>query len=141
MRAEDAEALLHTSHFGILAMGRDGDAYAVPLYFAYDGEHVWFHCHPGLKDKYLDHAKEVCLVVTHVGSPNVWESVQVFGKAEKATLSNDLDAAKAALARVPLPPAHGNYPKGLPIRTGEEIYHVKLTPSHIEGMQSAFKSE
>ena len=138
MDDEECRALLSTSKLGVLALSDQGRAYAIPLYYAFDGEDLWFHCHPGLKDEYLEKSNEVCLVVIHVGSANIWESVQVFGTAAKVTLNTDVDTARAALAKVPFPPAEGNYPRGLPVRSEQDVYYVKLKPRHIEGKKSAF---
>lgn len=139
MTEEEARSNLEASRLGVLSLADGGRAYAVPLFYGFDGEAVWFHCHPGLKDRYEDATEEACLTVMHVESENVWESVHVFGPVERCTLNTDIEAAKSALFTVPPPPAPGNYPHGLPKRDDRGIYYVKLTPARIEGVQSSFK--
>ncbi len=139
MSAAECRDILSASRLGVLALSHAGKAYAIPLYFAYDGDHVWFQCHPGLKDEYMESTDEACLVVTHSGAADIWESVQVFGPTEKASLSNDVESAKAALFKVPFPPAEGNFPKGRPVRTDDRMYYLKLTPSHVEGKKSTWR--
>ena len=140
MSRADCETMLGSSRLGTLALAEDSKAYAIPLFFSFDGDMVWFQTHPGLKDEYLEATRDACLVVSHMGSENLWESVHVFGKVEKVTLTDDLEAARAALMDVPLPPASGNYPKGKPVRTDRNMYYLKLKPTHIEGKKSAWKS-
>lgn len=136
---DEAKAILAASRLGVLAFAEGGQSYAVPLYFAHDGTDVYFHCHPGLKDEFLARTEEACLVVMHVESENVWESVQVFGALEKLTLSDDIRAAKNALFAVPFPPAAGSFPGGTPIRTGEAVYYLRLRPTRIAGKASTYK--
>ena len=141
MQALDDKAavdILSASRIGVLSLARDGGAYAIPLFYSYDGDHVWFHCHPGVKDEWIDATDEACLVVSHIESADIWESVQVFGSLEKATLSTDIDAAKSALFQVPFPPADGSMPSGRPVRSDQAVYYLKLTPSHVEGKSSTF---
>lgn len=38
MSDEEVDRRLHEEHHGVLALARDGDAYAVPMSFHYDGE-------------------------------------------------------------------------------------------------------
>lgn len=141
MNVDACRELLQASKFGDLALCHEGKAYVIPLYFGYDGEHVYFQCHPGVKDEYVNGTKEACLVAKHVESQNIWESVHVFGPVERVTLTDELAAAESALFTVPYPPAKGNYPKGTPVRTGQSMYYLKLKPERIHGKQSAFKAK
>lgn len=139
LSSDAAKDILSASHLGVLALAHDDGAYAIPLFFGYDGDALWFHCHPGVKDEWIESTKEACLVVTHIETQDIWESVQVFGAVEKASLSTDIEAAKSALYRMPFPPAEGNLPSGAPTRSDQAVYYLKLTPSHIEGKASTFK--
>ncbi len=139
MDLDEARDMLRASRFGVLALSQGGRSYALPLFFGYDGDHVYFHCHPGKKDAFIQSTREACLSVVHVESPNVWESVIVFGSIEKVTLNNELHAAKSALLRVPFPPLLGTFPGGTPIRSDQEVYHLKLTPRLIVGKKSTIR--
>ncbi len=136
---EDVQAILEASRLGVLAMSDGPDAYAIPLFYGYDGEAVYFHCHPGMKDEYFDATGHACLVVIHLESDDIWESVQVFGSIEKLTLSQDLEAAKSALFKVPFPPAEGHFPHGKPVRTEHNVYYARLTPDRYAGKASSPK--
>lgn len=139
MTPDACDDLLKASGFGDLALCHDSKAYVIPLYFGYDGKDVYFQCHPGLKDEYIDGTEEACLVVKHVESADIWESVHVFGSIERVTLSDDLAADDDALFKAPFPPTKGHYPQGRPIRTQQTMYYLKLTPSHVHGRQSAYQ--
>lgn len=138
MSVDKAKEVLATSRLGVLAYAEGGLSYAVPLYFGFDGDDVYFHCHPGLKDEFMSRTEEACLVVLHVESENVWESVQVFGPVEKLTLSDDLQTAKSALYSVPFPPAAGSFPGGTPRRMQEGVYYARLRPARIAGKYSTY---
>lgn len=134
----DARALLAASHLGVLCLADGGRSYAVPLYYSFDGDAAYFQCHPGVKDQFMAATREACLVVHHVESKHIWESVQAFGPVERLTLSDDLDAARSALAGTPYPPLAGNYPGGLPRRSEARMYHLRLRPTRISGKASTF---
>lgn len=139
MEAAETLQTLEASHLGILALSNEGESYAIPLYFGFDGQDVFFQCHPGLKDEYVDATDRACLVVSHVAGPNIWESIQVFGPVERMYINSDVDKAKHALFHVPFPPAEGNYPKGLPVRSENHVYYLRLRPVIIEGKKSSIK--
>ncbi len=139
MPHEDALEILRRSRMGVLSLADGGRAYAVPLFYGFDGERAWFQCHPGLKDRYENETQEACLTVVHMESENIWESVQAFGPVERCTLNTDIEAAQAALYQVPFPPRSGNYPGGLPKRDDRGIYFLKLDPTRVEGVRSAFQ--
>lgn len=136
---DQAKEILKASRLGVLALAHDDASYAIPLYYAYDGEAVYFHCHPGVKDEWIEADKRACLVVIHVESENVWESVQVFGPVEKLSLSSDIQKAKNALYHVPFPPAEGHGPSGKPVRTDQDLYYIRLSPDEVHGKGSTFK--
>lgn len=130
--------ILKESRLGVLSLAHDDESYAIPLFYGYDGEAVYFHCHPGVKDEWIEADKRACLVVVHMESENIWESVQVFGPVEKLSLSSDIDKAKNALYKVPFPPAEGQTPSGKPVRTDQEVYYLRLTPDEVTGKGSTY---
>ncbi len=139
LSSDAAKEILSASRMGILSLAHENDSYAIPLFYGYDGEDVYFHCHPGVKDEWIEHDRRACLVVVHMESENVWESVQVFGPLEKLSLNSDIDAAKSALYQIPFPPAEGHGPSGKPIRSDQEVYYVRLRPTEITGKGSTWK--
>ncbi len=111
----------------------------MPLFFSFDGDAVYFQCHPGEKDDYLDSTEEACLTVVHMATDDVWESALVFGPVERLTLTDELEAARAALMAVPFPPLHGYLPHGTPKRSDRQVYYLRLQPTRMTGMASTFK--
>ncbi len=134
-----AREILNASRLGVLALNADKLSYAIPLFFGTQDDAVYFHCHPGLKDMWIDSTEEACLVVLHVESEDIWESVQVFGPLDRLSLNTDIQAAKNALYKVPFPPAEGNLPKGRPLRTEKDVYYLRLRIARIEGKGSTFE--
>lgn len=132
------QEILRASNLGVLALAKNGDSYAIPLYFGYDGD-LYSHCHPGKKDEYISTTSEATFLVTHVATENIWESVQVFGALQVLTLSDDIERAKSALFQLPFPPAEGNFPRGLPVRSEQQVYYLRLRPTRIVGVQSSFQ--
>jgi len=137
MSGDEAQELLSASMVGHLALARGGEAYAIPLFYAFDGERLYFHSHPGLKDEYLDGTKEACFVVTLFEGPDTWRSVQVFGRIEKATLSDDALAALDALQKVPFPPEFGVDEAGRPKRSHHRMYIWMLAAERMSGRKSS----
>ncbi len=138
---EEAMEILRHSRLGILSLADGGKAYGVPLFYGFDGETIWFHCHPGQKDHFEDTTEEACFTVMHLESENIWESVHAFGPVERCTLSTDIEAAKSALYQVPFPPRSGTYPGGLPVRDDLGIYYLKLKAERVEGVKSKFQEK
>ncbi len=139
LSSSEADDILKASRLGVLALAHDDESYAIPLFYGYDGEAVYFHCHPGVKDEWIESDKRACLVVIHMESENIWESVQVFGPVQKLSLSSDIDKAKSALYNVPFPPAEGHTPSGKPMRSDQEVYYLRLQPEELTGKGSTFK--
>lgn len=136
MAPEEVRLLLAQARLGHLGLARGGDAYVLPVFFAYDGRHVYFHAHPGMKDDYLAGTDEACLAVTRAESEDVWESVLVFGPVEELTFASDRLAAMDALLAVPEPPLLGTSAHGEPLRSAEGMRFFRLAPAHLTGRKS-----
>ncbi len=121
---------------GVMALAKDGDAYAVPLFFAYDGQALYFHSHPGEKDAFLSGTHEGCFVVVEVHGDDDWTSVQATGHVEKITLSDDATRALNAMAVNPFPPEFGVDSKGAPRRSSDRMYLWMMKPRSITGRAS-----
>src|SRR5688572_8586167 len=105
MRIEDARELVRQNKFGVLSLAREGEAYGLPLFYAYDGGALYFHTLPGAKLRYVASTREACFTVSVVRSLDEWASVQVFGLLERVDGTPAELAAQHALMTVPLPPA------------------------------------
>ena len=129
-------AFLKRQRVGVMALAKEGRAYAVPLFFAYDGERLFFMSHPGEKDAFIEACEEACFVVVQVEGEDEWISVQATGPVEKVTLSDDAMHALDLMAKNPFPPEFGTTPQGWPKHSAERMYIWALTPRKLFGRQS-----
>lgn len=141
MRPEDARHLLRDARVGVLALARDGSAYGLPIYYAFDGRSVYFHTHPGLKSEYLDVTREACLTVVLARSLDEWSSVMVFGRVERVDGTPNELAAMHALMVVPLPPEFGVTERGEPRRGAKNKATYRLVPTRMSGRYSERETE
>lgn len=123
--------------FAHLALARGDDAYAIPIFYAFDGKTFFFHSHHGTKEDYLEKTGEACLVVAWVDDPQTWASVQVFGPVRKLEDGAALERAEEALLNVPAPPDMGTTETGQPRRTVEKTFVWTLEPYSMTGRKSA----
>lgn len=134
---EDAcRAFLGRHRVGVMALAKGGDAYAVPLFFVYDGDALYFHSHPGDKDAYLEGTHEGCFVVVEVHGEDDWTSVQARGPVEKVTTQADAAKAFQALSDNPLPPEFGIDWLGRPKRGSGDTYLWTMRARTVTGRTS-----
>lgn len=136
MPEADCRAFLGQHRVGVMALAKEGDAYAVPLFFAYDKRALYFHSHPGDKDAFLEQTHEASFVVVEVHGEDDWTSVQATGPVEKITLSDDATRALNAMAENPFPPEFGIDSKGKPRRSSDKMYLWMMKPRKITGRTS-----
>lgn len=137
---DECLAFLRAGRVGVMALARGGEAYAIPLFYAFDGHRLYFQSHPGHKDEFLDDCDEACFVVLQVEGDDDWRSVQAAGPVEKITLSDDATKALDAMARNPFPPEFGVDAKGNPKRSAERMYLWMMTPRTVTGRASRSKT-
>lgn len=129
MTDEEIRLLLDQAQVAHVGLARDGRAYVIPVFFAFDGETLWFHSHPGLKAEYLDATEEACATVTAVETEQVWASVQAFGPVEEVEIDRERRQAMDALLERPSPPH-------LEDEDPEELFFWRLTPTRLSGRKS-----
>jgi nitroimidazol reductase NimA-like FMN-containing flavoprotein (pyridoxamine 5'-phosphate oxidase superfamily) len=83
MTREECDAFLKRMRFGRLACARDHQPYVVPIYFAYDGEHLYCFSTPGQKIEWMRANPLVCVEVDEVVNQLEWKSVVVLGRYEE----------------------------------------------------------
>lgn len=127
---------LHRGRLGIMALASKNEAYAIPLFYAFDGKRLYFQSHPGHKDDFLEACDQACFVVTEYRGDDEWKSVQAAGPVEKITLSDDAMKALDAMAKNPFPPEFGVDTKGNPKRSGDRMYLWMMMPKSISGRSS-----
>lgn len=80
--AECRFALKHAS-VGRIACARHSQPYVVPIYFAYDDDHLYAVSTIGQKIEWMRANPLVCVEIDDVTSPEDWMSVLVFGRYEE----------------------------------------------------------
>ncbi|HLC76111.1 MAG TPA: pyridoxamine 5'-phosphate oxidase family protein [Candidatus Peribacterales bacterium] len=76
------EVLASVTH-GHLACHADGETYCVPIFYAYDGDHLYGHTYGGKKIAMMKKNPRVCVLVHTLKSLWNWESVMVQGDFEQ----------------------------------------------------------
>lgn len=133
MLPQEVQAFLRHNRMGVLSLAAEGRAYALPLFYGYDGRDVYFHTSGGRKQEYLPFTTEACFAVVRVESYDSWASVQAFGRVESV---NGSLAALNALMSVPLPPAWGESALGEPLRRERTFQIYKLVIQRLSGRYS-----
>lgn len=136
MREADCRAFLGAHRVGVMSLAHDGDAYGLPLFYAYDGYALFFNSRPGEKDEFLQHTGEGCFVVVEVKSDDDWTSVEARGPVKKVDTNSDADRAFKAIADNPFPPEFGVDVRGNPQRSGKGSYLWMMKPEKITGRTS-----
>lgn len=136
MSEADAKAFLGSHRFGVMALARGGEAYGLPLFYAYDGYALFFYSRPGEKDQFVEGTTDGCFVVVDFRSDDDWLSVEARGPVNKVETNSDAERAFNALADNPFPPEFGIDEKGKPKRSGQGGYLWMMKPRNVTGRQS-----
>jgi hypothetical protein len=97
MSRGETTALLLRGTWGHLGVARDGRPYVVPMHYSYDSECLFFFTTEGTKTEIISANHEVCFQVEEVTDASRWQSVQVFGRAERLTAPAELERAMQLL--------------------------------------------
>ena len=87
------QALEHTN-LGRLACARDNQPYVIPIYFTYDGRHIYGFSTVGQKIEWMRSNPLVCLEIDEKKSHEEWMSVIVFGRYEELPDTPDFACAR-----------------------------------------------
>ncbi|WP_115794820.1 MULTISPECIES: pyridoxamine 5'-phosphate oxidase family protein [Halorussus] len=100
MSADAVEEFLDRRGWGCLTLASDGDAYAIPMSFGYDGDGTLYFFvqadRDGRKMAYLDATRTATFLVPEIRPPS-WTSAVVRGGIERVPDEN-VEAAYAAFA-------------------------------------------
>lgn len=83
MKAQECKDLLVRLGFGRLACARDNQPYVVPIYFAYEPDHLYGFATFGRKIEWMRLNPLVCVQADEVLGQNNWASVIVLGQYEE----------------------------------------------------------
>ena len=94
------EAALREHGTGVLSLARDGEAYAVPVSFGYDGDRCYFvfigYHEPSTKAEFAEATERATLTMYEVGGRDDWHSVNVRGRLSRLG-EDDWPAAREAI--------------------------------------------
>ena len=129
-------AFLGTHRVGLMALARDDEAYAIPLFYAYDGAALYFNSHHGEKEAFLDRPGRGCFVVLEVHGDDQWTSVQARGHVERVASNADAERAFKAISENPFPPEFGVDGSGNPRRSSKGTFLWMMRPDVLSGRSS-----
>jgi len=83
LTAKECQQVLSRLSFGRLGCVRGGQPYVVPIYFAYEPDHIYGFSTLGCKIEYMRSNPLVCVEVDDVTNRTTWTSVIVTGRYEE----------------------------------------------------------
>lgn len=75
--------ILEQASVGRLACAKDNQPYIVPVYFSFDGRHIYGVTTEGQKVEWMRSNPKVCLEIDDLTSHDHWTSVIIFGRFEE----------------------------------------------------------
>ena len=125
----DAEcrAVLERQRLCVVSVVDDGEPYAVPVFYGFDGQTLFLGVAEGRKTRALDVSAAVYIVVTEVGPGDAWRSVAIAGRARTLVDAAERQAAIDVLVahnrrvRSSDPPRDGAPPR----RTGGRVLRIE----------------
>lgn len=100
MSEDEIDAVLRRCGHGTLSLARDGEAYAVPMSFGFDGDRLYFvfrrPAERSRKLEFVEETERASFLVSDVDSKDDWGSVLVEGRLE-AVGGGDWDALLEAV--------------------------------------------
>jgi len=85
---------LRQATVGRLACAHDNKPYVVPVYFAFDGNHVYGFTTVGQKIEWMRTNPQVCLEIDERIGHNQWQSIVIFGRYEELPDLPEYEAAR-----------------------------------------------
>jgi uncharacterized protein len=96
MTDDECRTALERADVGRLACARDGQPYAVPVNFAFDGgSYLYGFTTLGQKVEWMRSNPQVCLEFDELISADQWVSIVVFGRYEELPDTKDYQVARA----------------------------------------------
>jgi nitroimidazol reductase NimA-like FMN-containing flavoprotein (pyridoxamine 5'-phosphate oxidase superfamily) len=95
MTEDECRRALERLNFGRLGCARDNQPYVVPIYFSYDGRHLYGFSTPGQKIEWMRANPLICLEVDERTSPDDWMSVVVAGRYQELPDTPEFAADRA----------------------------------------------
>ena len=93
LRGADCRAVLERQRLCVVSLVDDGEPYAVPVFYGFDGQTLYLGVAEGRKTRALDVSARVYIVVTEVGPGDAWRSVAIAGRARTLVDAAERQAA------------------------------------------------
>jgi len=123
----ECRAVLERQRLCVVSVVDDGEPYAVPVFYGFDGQTLFLGVAEGRKTRALDVSAAVYIVVTEVGPGDAWRSVAIAGRARTLVDAAERQAAIDVLVahnrrvRSSDPPRDGAPPR----RTGGRVLRIE----------------
>jgi nitroimidazol reductase NimA-like FMN-containing flavoprotein (pyridoxamine 5'-phosphate oxidase superfamily) len=89
----ECRTVLERQRLCVVSVVDDGEPYAVPVFYGFDGHTVYLGVAEGRKTRALDVSSRVYIVVTEVGPVDAWRSVAIAGRARTLVDAAERQAA------------------------------------------------
>ena len=89
MADAECRAVLERQRLCVVSVVDNGEPYAVPVFYGYDGATLFLGTSEGRKTRALDANARVYILVTEVGPGDAWRSVAIAGRARTLTVDQD----------------------------------------------------
>jgi uncharacterized protein len=93
---EECRSILADASFGRLGCSFDDQPYVVPIYFAYEAEHLYVLSTPGQKIEWMRKNPKVCVQLDAIKNETNWVSVIVIGSYQELREPQFTDERKRA---------------------------------------------
>ncbi len=100
MNEFQCQEVLEQTGVGRLACSKDDQPYVVPIYFSFDGRHIYGFSTLGRKVEWMRTNPKVCLEIDEEKSHEQWTSVLVYGRYEELPDEPEFEAARLAALEV-----------------------------------------
>jgi nitroimidazol reductase NimA-like FMN-containing flavoprotein (pyridoxamine 5'-phosphate oxidase superfamily) len=101
MTSEEIDAALRDHGSGVLSLARDGESYAIPVSYGYDGERCYFvfvgYREPSRKAEFAATTERATLTVYEADGRDDWHSVVVRGPLTRLDDEDEWERARSAI--------------------------------------------
>jgi uncharacterized protein len=102
MNEDECRELLKNASMGRLGCALDNQPYVMPIYFAYEEDHVYVLSTVGQKIKWMRANPKVCLEVEQIANQSEWATVIAYGSYQELPepqFAEERDHARKLLER------------------------------------------
>ena len=123
----ECRGVLERQRLCVVSVVDDGEPYAVPVFYGFDGRALFLGVAEGRKTRALDVSARVYIVVTEVGPGDAWRSVAIAGRARTLTDAAERQAAIDVLVAHNRRVRASDPPRDAPLsrRTGGRVLRIE----------------